>query len=129
MQPYNVSEELNQTSASDKLIFVNIKNSYEAMLNHDRTNPLFRSSLYDCTREYWSVADEKANAATHILGCYKGKVIEVILIENFFVEASGEFVGRKVFEGKEQPDSPYMNMDLHEIFDTLSNFRIKYWNI
>ena len=37
--------------------------------------------------------------------------------------------GRKVFEGVEQPDSPYMGMDLHEIFDTLANFRVKYWNI
>jgi len=113
----------------DKLIFVNIKNSYEAMLNNDRNNPLFRDSLYDCTRKYWRIADEKANAATHILGCYTGRVIEVIRIENFYVEPSGWLAGRKVFEGKEQPDSQYMNMDLHEIFDTLANFNTKYWNI
>ena len=42
---------------------------------------------------------------------------------------NGEYAGRKVFEGVEQPESPYMGMDLHEIFDTLVNFRVKYWNI
>lgn len=116
-------------NTSDKLIFVNIKNSYEAMLNNDHNNPLFRESLYECTRKYWPVHYEKANAATHILGCYKGKVIEVIRITEFHVETSGEFAGRKVFEGIEQSDSPYMNMDVHEIFESLANFRIKYWNM
>ncbi len=116
-------------NSTDKLIFVNIKNSYEAMLNNDRTNPLFRTSLYDCTRKYWLVNEEKANVATRILGCYKGKVIEVIHIQNFYTEPTGEYAGRKVFVGPEEPDSPYMNMDLHEIFNSLANFRVKYWNI
>lgn len=80
------SQEMKVFNTSDKLIFVNIKNSYEAMMNNDRNNPLFRNSLYDCTRKYWRIADEKANMATHILGCYKGKVIEVIRIEKFYVE-------------------------------------------
>ena len=116
-------EKLLSENSSDKLIFVNIKNSYEAMLNNFRNNPLFRSSLYDCTRKYWKIDEEKFNIATHILGCYKGKVIEVINIKNRYIEPSGEFVGRKVFEGIEQPNSPYMGMDLHEIFDSLANFR------
>jgi len=122
-------EELLSENSADKLIFVNIRNSYEAMQNADRTHPLFRSSLYDCTRKYWLVNEEKANVVTHILGCYKGKVIEVIHIHNFYTELTGEFAGRKVFEGSEQTDSPYMDMDLHEIFDSLANFRIKYWNV
>lgn len=113
----------------DKLIFVNIKNSYEAMLNNDRNSPLFRENLYDCTRMYWPVADAKANAATHILGCYHGKVIEVIGIQKFHIDLTGELAGRKVFEGIEQPDSPYMGIDIHEIFDTLANFRVKYYNL
>lgn len=114
---------------TDKLIFVNIKNSYEAMLNNDRNNPLFRETLYDCTRKYWPIAYGKANAATHILGCYHGKVIEVIRIQEIHIEPTGELAGRKVFEGIEQPDSPYMGMDLHEIFDSLANFRVKYYNL
>ena len=114
---------------TDKLIFVNIKNSYEAMLNNDRKNPLFRETLYDCTRMYWLVAEAKAEAATHILGCYHGKVIEVIRIKGFHDESAGEFAGRKVFEGLEQPNSRYMGVDLHEIFDTLANFRVKYYNL
>ena len=122
-------EELLLGKSSDKLIFVNIKNSYEAMQRNDRKHPLYRSSIYDCTRKYWPIKEENFDVATHILGCYKGKVIEVIDIKNRYIEPSGEYAGRKVFEGVEQPDSPYMGMDLHEIFDTLANFRVKYWNI
>lgn len=123
------SQKMDLSKISDKLIFVNIKNSYEAMVNNDRNNPMFRDSLYDCTRKYWCIADEKAYAATHILGCYKGRVIEVIRIEKIYVEPFGELSGRKVFEGKEQPDSLYMNLDLHELFDTLANFHTKYWGV
>lgn len=73
--------------------------------------------------------DEKFDVATHILGCYQGKIIEVIDIQNRYVESNGEYAGIKVFEGPEQPDSPYMDMDLHAIFDSLAHFRVKYWNI
>lgn len=114
---------------TDKIIFVNIKNSYEAMRNKDRSNPLFRANLYECTRKYWSVPDEKASTASHILGCYYGKVIEVIRIQEFHVEHTGKLAGRKVFEGIEQPDSIYMGMNLHEIFNSLANFRVKYYNL
>ena len=44
---------------SDKLIFVNIKNSYEAMMKNDKNHVLFRENLYECTRKYWRIADEK----------------------------------------------------------------------
>ena len=122
-------KELLSENSSDKLIFVNIKVSYEAMQRNDREHPLYRTSLYDCTRKYWPISDKKYDAATHILGCYKGKVLEVIIIKNRYIEPSGEYAGRKVFEGVEESDSPYMGMDLHEIFDSLANFRVKYWNI
>ena len=85
--------------------------------------------FYDCTRMYWPISEEKYDAATHILGCYKSKVLEVITIKNRYIEPSGEYAGRKVFEGIEESDSPYMGMDLHEIFDSLAKFRVKYWNI
>lgn len=65
---------------SDRIIFVNIKNSYEAYLNHDTKHPLYRSSVYDCTVKYWRVDDEKARNATLIIGCYKGIVKEVVKI-------------------------------------------------
>ena len=122
-------KELLSENSSDKLIFVNIKVSYEAMQRNDREHPLYRNSLYDCTRMYWPISEEKYDAATHILGCYKGKVLDVITIKNRYIEPSGEYAGRKVFEGVEESDSPYMGMDLHEIFDSLANFRVKYWNI
>ena len=58
-----------------------------------------------------------------------GIVIEIIDIKNRYIDPSVEYAGRKVFEGAELPDSPYIGMDLHEIFDSLRNFRVKYWNI
>ena len=122
-------KELLSENSSDKLIFVNIKVSYEAMQRNDREHPLYRNSLYDCTRMYWPISEEKYDAATHILGCYKGKVLEVIKIKNRYIELAGEYAGRKVFEGVKDDKSPYKGMDLHEIFDSLANFRVKYWNI
>ena len=122
-------EELFSDNSSDKLIFVNIKVSYEAMQRNDSNHPLYRNNLYDCTRMYWPISEERYNVATHILGCYKGKVLEVIKIKNRYIEPSGEYVGRKVFEGVEDDKSPYKGMDLHEIFDSLANFCVKYWNI
>lgn len=56
-------------------------------MNDNRKNPLFRSSLYDCTRMYWPIKDEKFDIATHILRCFKGKVVEVIDIKNRCVES------------------------------------------
>ena len=122
-------EELFSGKSSDKLIFVNIKESFEAMQRNDTKHPLYRGSLYDCTRKYWQLNTEKFEVATHVLGCYKGKVLEVINIKNRYIVSSGEYAGRKVFEGVEDDKSPYMGMDLHEIFDSLANFRVKYWNI
>ena len=114
---------------SDKLIFVNIKNSYEAMLRNDTRNPLYRESPYDCTVKFWNIADEKASSATHILGCYKGKVVEVVRIKSISTAKTGLYKGRKIFEGEEQQDSVYMDLDLYEVFDSLANFRTKYWNM
>lgn len=113
---------------SDKIIFVNIKNSYEALLNKDRSNPLYRDSVYNCTVKYWRIANEKASTATHILGCYKRKVIEVVRIKSVSSVSSGEYAGRKIFEGIEERQSPYMGLDIRELFDTLANFNTKYWN-
>lgn len=114
---------------SDKLIFVNIKNSYEALQRNDLSNPLYRDNLYDCTVKFWRIPEEKAASATHILGCYKGKVIEVVKINSVSSAISGKYFGRKIFDGDEQRDSVYLGLDLHEIFDTLANFNTKYWNI
>ncbi len=116
-------------NTKDKLVFVNIKNSFEAMRRGETSNPLYRDSLYDCTVKYWRIASEKAFSATHVLGCYKGKVVEVVRINSVQPAATGVYKGRMVFDGVEQPDSIYIGLDLHEVFDTLSNFNTKYWNL
>ena len=108
-----------------RIIFVNIKHSYEAWLNDDRSNPLYRPSVYDCTVKYWRVNDVKANNATYIIGCYKGIVKEEVKI----TEQPKTDHGRKVFIGVEQSDSPYMGLDIRTIFNTLANFNTKYYNL
>ena len=65
----------------------------------------------------------KANNATHIIGCYKGIVKEVVKI----TEQPKTDHGRKVFIGVEQSDSPYMGLDIRTIFNTLANFNTKYF--
>lgn len=77
---------------------------------------------------YWKVSDEKAEAATHILGCYDGIVKEVIRVSSYYTD-EGEYAGRKVFEGEEQNDSEYLGLDIRGLFGTLANFRIKYRNL
>lgn len=116
-------------SSSDKLIFVNINRSFEAMKSNDTASPHYRESLKECTVKYWAVKDEKASAATHILGCYQGKVIEVVKIANVRLASTDEYPGRKVFEGSEEKESPYIGLDLHEVFNSLANFHTRYWNL
>lgn len=113
---------------SHRLIFVNIKNSYEAMIYKDKSNPYYRENLKECTRKYWNIADIKAESATHILGCYKGIVKEVIRITSFFT-SEDDYPGRKVFDGEELKNSPYIGMDIRNIFDSIANFRVKYYNL
>ena len=54
-------------NSTDRLIFVNINNSYEAFINNRRTSSYFRESLYDCTVKYWRISEKKAAMATHRL--------------------------------------------------------------
>lgn len=112
-----------------RIIFVNIKNSYEAWLNNDRSNPLYRPSVYDCTVKYWQINYEKANKATHIIGCYKGIVKEVVKITEQPRIDTEVYPGRMVFNGIEEPDSPYMGLDIRNIFNSIANFRVKYYNL
>lgn len=125
MKNKETMSEINQT---EKLVFVNIKKSYEAMINHDATNPYYRDSQKECTRKYWNIADNKANAATHILGCYKGIVKCVIKISSYSID-NDLYPGRKIFEGDEIDNSEYIGMNIRDIFDSLANFRIKYYNL
>lgn len=114
---------------ADRLIFVNIGNSYKAMMENDTTSPLYRSSLKECTEKFWRVADDKAYNATHVLGCVNGIVVEVIKIDTVQIVQDGEYRNRKIFIGKEVPSSPYIDTDIRTIFDTLANFNTKYYNL
>ena len=120
---------MDKFNSSDKLIFVNINKSFEAMKSHNTSSPHYRENLKECTVKYWAVKEEKASAATHVLGCYQGKVIEVVKITNVKLANLNEYPGRKVFEGSEEKESPYIGLDLHEVFDSIRNFRTKYWNL
>ena len=114
---------------TDRLIFVNIGTSYKAMMENDTTSPLYRSSLKECTEKYWRVADDKAYNATHVLGCVNGIVVEVIKVNHVLLAEDGEYKGRKIFDGIEEPASPYLDVNIRCIFDTLANFNTKYYNL
>ena len=116
-------------NSSDRLIFVNIGTSYKAMMENDTLSPLYRSSLKECTEKYWRVADDKAYNASHVLGCVKGIVVEVIKIDNVEIVQEGEYRNRKIFIGEEVLSSPYIDADIRSIFDTLANFNTKYYNL
>jgi len=113
----------------DHLIFVNINKSYEAMQKKDIASHYYRPNLKECTRKYWRIKDEYAKNATHILGCVKGIVKKVIQIESMQISRDPDHLGRKVFEGIEINNSPYIGLDIREIFDTLANFNTKYYNL
>ena len=119
---------MNEINNNDKLIFVNIKNSYEAMINNDKSTPFYRENIKEYTRKYRTIADSKADKATHILGCYKGIVKEVIKISHVLI-SDDNYPGRKVFEGEELKNSQYLGMNIRNIFDNLANFRVKYYNL
>ena len=120
---------MDKFNSSDKLIFVNINKSFDAMKSNDTSSPHYRENLKECTVKYWAVKEEKASAATHILGCYQGKVIEVVKISKVRLASPDEYPGRKVFDGSEERESPYIGLDLHEVFNSLANFHTKYWNL
>lgn len=116
-------------NTTDRLIFVNIGTSYKALMDNDTTSPLYRSSLKECTEKFWRVADDKAYNATHVLGCVNGIVVEVIKINQVLLAEYGEYKGRKIFDGIEELDSPYMDVNIRTIFDTIVNFNTKYYNL
>ncbi len=58
----------------------------------------------------------------------KGIFMEVIQITSYST-AENDFQGSKIFEGEEKKDSRYIGMDIHNLFSTLANFRIRYYNL
>lgn len=54
--------------------------------------------------------------------------MEVIQITSYST-AENDFQGSKIFEGEEKKDSRYIGMDIHNLFSTLANFRIRYYNL
>lgn len=118
-----------QLKTNDRLIFVNINKSDEAMRKNDTASFYYRPNLKECTRKFWRVNDEKAKNATHILGCVKGIVKCVVEIQQVKIATDPDHMGRKIFEGTEITNSPYIGHDIREIFDTLANFNTKYYNL
>lgn len=114
---------------TDRLIFVNIRNSYKAMMENDTSSQLYRSSLKECTEKFWRVADDKAYNATHVLGCVNGIVVEVIKINRVLPVEDGKYKGCKIFDGIEELASPYMDVNIRCIFNSLANFNTRYFNL
>ena len=72
----------------------------------------------------------REKAQDYILGDFKYELKEELksLGKSVSSVPSGEYAGRKIFEGIEERQSPYMGLDIRELFDRLANFNTKYWN-
>lgn len=55
-------------------------------------------------------------------------MIEVIRINSLTTVITDEYIAGKIFDGIEQPDSVYVNLDFYEFFETLTIFNPKYRN-
>lgn len=73
-----------------------------------------RPDLYEATRQYWVLSQERLNKISYVLGIYKGIVQEVIEPTIWFsktIADDGTVFKKARFgcEGIERPESQYMN--------------------
>ena len=100
----------------DYILLVNLNQSY----NQTKAKGVYkRNDIYESTRKYWRICREKAKQIDYVLGVYKGVVRCVIKVEKYsFVEQAEDGLPfskpRCCFEGKNIPNSPYMNKDVSD---------------
>ena len=62
-------------SPTDRILFVNIKNSFNCT---DRHSEYYRPSRYEATRKYWRVSKNRISKVNLVIGHVDGIVKEVI---------------------------------------------------
>jgi uncharacterized protein len=88
------------TIIEESVIFININRQYKRGFSVE--------DIYKATKDYWKIAESKVNSLKYVLSEYRGLIIEVFEVEEWYpVEAkdrSGKDVIKYGFNGKVAPD-------------------------
>lgn len=110
-------------SPTDRILFVNIKNSFYCT---DRHSEYYRPSAYEATRKYWRVAKTKVDKVNLVIGHVDGIVKEVIKPTIWKVSDNPKYPNRYECEGEEWDDSPHIGKSIRELV-TLGQNPVAYY--
>lgn len=105
-------------SPTDRILFVNIKNSFNCT---DRHSEYYRPSRYEATRKYWRVSKNRISKVNLVIGHVDGIVKEVISSTVWIPATDSRYHGRFECKGKEQDDSPYLEKDIRHLVNLGQN--------
>lgn len=111
-------------SASDRILFVNIKRSFHCT---DRHSEYYRPSAYEATRKYWRISKQRLSKISLVVGHVDGIVKEVIVPEKWYLSTDPRYPNRYECIGKELDDSPYLNKDANQLI-TIGQNPVAYYN-
>lgn len=111
-------------SASDRILFVNIKRSFHCT---DRHSEYYRPSTYEATRKYWRISKQRLSKISLVVGHIDGIVKEVIAPEKWNLSTDARYPKRYECEGKELKNSPYLGKDASQII-TIGQNSVAYYN-
>ena len=103
-------------SASDRILFVNIKRSFHCT---DRHSEYYRPSAYE--------AKQRLSKISLVVGHVDGIVKEVIVPEKWHLSTDPRYPNRYECIGKELDDSPYLNKDASQLI-TIGQNPVAYYN-
>ncbi|MEG1188338.1 MAG: hypothetical protein RR259_11235 [Odoribacter sp.] len=110
---------------SDRILFVNIKNSYNCT---DKKSMYYRESAYEATRKYWKVSSSRVSKVNLVVGHVDGIVKVVIEPTQSYPTQDTRFKGRYEFDGEQLFDSSYLGKSIHNLVRIGQN-PINYFNV
>lgn len=84
-------------SPTDRILFVNIKNSFNCT---DRHSEYYRPSRYEATRKYWKVSKNRISKVNLVIGHVDGIVKEVISPTVWIPATDSRYHGRFECKGE-----------------------------
>ncbi len=119
-----MKKETIQLSPQDRILFVNIKNSYNSK---DRHSEYYRPSVYEATRKYWRISKKRLDKINLVVGYVDGIVKEVIAPTQWSLTSDPRYRGRYECKGEELVDSPYLEKDIRSVI-TIGQNPVTYYN-
>ena len=110
-------------SPTDRILFVDIKNSFHCM---DRHSEYYRPSTYEATRKYWRVGKDKVDKVNLVIGHVDGIVKEVIQPTIWKLSDDPRYPNRYECEGEQWDASPYIGQSIRELV-TLGQNPVAYY--